>query len=56
MEFAAVYWVGASLGAIASVYLYPILKSQLIGLGGPETSDIVPDQESEEQEEKDKSE
>jgi len=56
MEFAAVYWVGASLGAIASVYLYPILKSQLIGLGGPETSDIVPDQESEEQEEKEKSE
>merc|ERR1712038_1040383 len=46
-HFAAVYWVGASLGAIASVYLYPILKSQLIGLGGPETSsEIVPDQES----------
>ena len=56
MEFAAVYWVGASLGAIASVYLYPFLKSQLIGLGGPETSDIVPDQESKEQEEKEKSE
>jgi len=35
LEFAAVYWLGASLGALASVYLYPILRGTL-GLGGEE--------------------
>merc|ERR1711997_1322071 len=27
MEFGIVYWIGASLGAIASIYVYPIIKS-----------------------------
>ena len=27
LELVLVYWVGASLGAIASVYLYPVLKN-----------------------------
>ena len=29
MEFGIVYWVGASIGAIASIYVYPIIKSSL---------------------------
>ena len=29
MEFAAVYWVGASLGAIASIFTYPMLRGLL---------------------------
>ena len=27
MEFGIVYWLAASIGAIASIYVYPIIKS-----------------------------
>ena len=27
LEFGIVYWIGASLGAIASIYVYPIIKN-----------------------------
>jgi len=29
VEFLIVYWVGASLGALASIYIYPLLKNAL---------------------------
>ena len=29
IEFLIVYWIGASLGAIASIFVYPLLKNAL---------------------------
>ena len=36
LEFAAVYWVGASIGALASVYVYPMIRGVL---GAPEAKE-----------------
>ena len=29
IEFGIVYWIGASIGAIAAMYVYPLMKSTL---------------------------
>ena len=29
IEFGIVYWIGASIGAIAAMYVYPVMKSSL---------------------------